>query len=282
MGDDDGDPSADGCEAAARRLIEAPLEVVGRFADASNATLLVRLIDRDERTLAQLADELGRDPDLDDLDPADLAVYKPRRGDTPLWDFPSATLHRREVAAYEVAAALGWDLVPVTVLRHDAPFGVGSVQRFVAHDPERHYFALLEEGETAPVEQLRAMVLLDLIIDNADRKGGHVLIEAPRVAGREDVHDEPRVRLVDHGVAFNVERKLRTVGWHFADEPVPDARRRDVARLVTDLDGEVGASLAALLSDDELEATRRRAERVAHLPRFPEPTGPRPFPWPML
>lgn len=233
------------------RLRDAPFEVVGQFADASNATLLVKFTD-------------GSD---------DLAVYKPRRGEAPLWDFPDGTLHRREVAAYVVSELLGWDLVPETVLRDDGPFGVGSLQRFVHHDPNRHYFALLEEGRPDLLEQLRRMVVFDIVIDNADRKGGHVLVE--------EVDGGERIRLVDHGVSFNVERKLRTVAWDFAGQPVPD----DLCDQVTSLAGrrgEVEARLADLLSPTEIVVLLRRMQAVADLGVFPEPIGPRPFPWPLL
>jgi uncharacterized repeat protein (TIGR03843 family) len=263
----------------ARRLATSPLEVIGRFTDASNATLLVRLLDRDPRPLAELADELGREPSVDDLDPLDLAVHKPQRGEAPLWDFPAGTLHRREIAAYEVAVALGWDLVPLTVLRDDGPYGPGMVQRFVPHDPDLHYFAMLEAGDPDVLHQLVAMVLLDLVIDNADRKGGHVLMEIG--------DDGPgRVRVIDHGVSFNLARKLRTVAWDFAGRPVPADLRSDVARLRADLDDLAPASLAtrlaALLSAAELEVLRRRADAVLALEQLPEPAGPYPYPWPLL
>jgi uncharacterized repeat protein (TIGR03843 family) len=265
---------------AAARLRVASFEPLARFADASNATLLVRLTDRDPRPLDDLAGDLGREVELDDLDPADLAVHKPRRGESPLWDFPDGTLHLREVAAYEVAAALGWDLVPVTVLVDDGPFGPGSLQRFVPHDPAHHYFHLLEHGADDIVDQLRAMVVFDAVIDNADRKGGHVLLERSLDDDR-GLHG--RVQLVDHGVSFNVERKLRTVGWHFAGEPVPAALREDVAGLAEELDGgAVEATLAALLTPAELTVLRHRVRRWADLERFPEPSGRNPFPWPML
>jgi hypothetical protein len=273
----------------ADRLRSAPFEPVGRFADASNATLLVRLTDRDPRSIEELAAELGREPELEDIDPRDLAVHKPRRGEAPLWDFPDGTLYRREVAAYEVSAGLGWDLVPVTVVVEDGPFGVGSLQRFVPHDPTHHYFHLLEHGSEQVVEQIRAMVVLDQIIDNADRKGGHVLLEHP---GSELVEapvggTEPaltgRVKVVDHGVSFHVETKLRTVGWHFAGEPVPGHLRADAARLGEAIvRGPLGARLADLLTPDETAVLLDRIARVADLEVFPEPSGRRPFPWPML
>jgi uncharacterized repeat protein (TIGR03843 family) len=258
----------------ADRLLHAPLELVGRFADASNATLLVRLLDRDGRDLEALTAELGHAPQLEDLAPEDLAVYKPLRGEQPLWDFPSGTLHRREVAAYELSAALGWGLVPCTILRDDAPLGAGSLQRFVPHDLEEHYFVLLERGEPDVVEQLRTMVVFDVLINNADRKGGHVLLER--------TSSDRRVRLIDHGVTFHVEPKLRTVAWHFAGEPLPERLRPDLRGLVDALDAELGQRLAALLLADELAQLRRRAREVARLDRLPVPAGPRATPWPLL
>jgi uncharacterized repeat protein (TIGR03843 family) len=273
-----GDPSD---AAVADRLRRAAFEPIGRFADASNATLLVRLTDRDPRPLAEIAAALGREPELDDLDPADLAVHKPQRGESPLWDFPPGTLYRREVAAYEVSAALGWDLVPVTVVVASGPFGAGSLQRFVPHDPGHHYFHLLEHGSDAVLAQVRAMVVLDAIIDNADRKGGHVLLEDPVESPEGQLAG--RVKLVDHGVSFNVERKLRTVGWHFAGEEVPRALRDDVERLGVGIEaGPVGDRLAALLSTAELAVLLDRVAQVAARDRFPEPSGRHPFPWPML
>ncbi len=258
------------------RLQQAPLEVLGRFADASNATLLVRLTDRDPRGLDEVAEQLGRDPQVEDLEPADLAVYKPQRGERPLWDFPSGTLHRREIAAGILDGELGWDLVPTTVLRTDAPYGVGSLQRFVAHDPEEHYFALLEDGQPELRAQLVAMVVFDLLIDNADRKAGHVLVERPQ---HEAVG---HLRLVDHGVAFNVDRKLRTVGWDFAGEPVPGALRGDVDRVREGLAGDLGARLGTLLAEEEVTRLTERVEEVLAMEHLPPPSGPYPYPWPLL
>ena len=248
-----------------QRLATAPFEVVGRFADASNATLLARLVDGDPPPLAEGAT-------LDDLDPCDLAVYKPARGEAPLWDFPPATLHLREVAAYEISQALGWGLVPTTVARDDGPFGAGALQRYVVHDPRAHYFELRDRGDDEVLAQLRAMVVLDMVIDNADRKGGHVLWET----------STGQIRCIDHGVSFHVEPKLRTVAWDFALEPVPDQLRDDVAALADWVDGGGRSRLAPLLHADEVAALRNRVATIASLDTFPEPLGPRPFPWPLL
>lgn len=251
--------SADAPEAR-RRLRSAPVRLVGRFGAASNETFLVWLGE-------------GEPPaSPEGLEGEHLAVYKPRRGERPLWDFPEGTLHRREVAAHVVSEALDWDLVPDTVLRADAPHGPGSLQRFVPHDPRQHYFWLLEHGDEEVIAQLQQMVLFDLVIDNADRKAGHVLLE------------DGRVRLVDHGVSFHMERKLRTVAWEFATRPVPEVPRGEVGVLAERLrgGGQVTEWLSDLLAPREIEALVERAERVAALERFPEPTGPRPYPWPLI
>lgn len=236
--------------ALAERLRAAPLEPLGRFAAASNATLLCRLDGGEE-----------------------LAVYKPRAGERPLWDFPDGTLWLREVAAYEVCRGLGWSLVPVTVRRDDGPYGPGSVQLYVEHDPERHYFWLLEHGDQGVRAALRRMVAFDLVCNNADRKGGHVLLDR-----------DGAVHLVDHGVCFAVEPKLRTVAWDFAGAPVPDDVRAVAGRLAARLEdgGPLRARLEQLLSGPEVDALAARAARVAALERFPEPSGPHPYPWPPL
>lgn len=236
-------------------LRHAELEPVGRIASASNVTLLCRL---------------GGDPPGREL----LAVYKPERGEAPLWDFPPDTLHRREVAAYVVDRALGWGMVPPTVRRDDGPYGRGSVQLFVDHDPDRHYFALVEEGDPDVLSQLRRMVVFDLVVNNADRKGSHVLLS-----------EDGRIHLVDHGICFHHEPKLRTVAWDFADEPVPEDARDDVARLaglLSDAAHPVTRRLGDLLDDAEIAALARRARQAGELDRLPRPSGPRPLPWPPL
>lgn len=264
----------------AARLGSAPMEVVGRFTDASNATLLARLTDRDPRPLAELRDALGRDPTVADLDATDLVVYKPRDGERPLWDFPTGTLHRREVAAAVVDRAMGAQLVPMTILRDDAPFGPGSVQRFVAHDPDQHYFTLRDDALSGADAELRSRLLLlaafDLVIDNADRKGGHVLVEDG------DGPVAPRLRAVDHGVAFHVEHKHRTVVWDLAGAALGAAVTAALDRLIDALGDGLDAELAALLDADEVAAVLRRAEDLRRADVLPEPTGPHPFPWPLL
>lgn len=253
----------------ADRLATAPVEVIGRFAEASNATLLVRFTDREQPPLP--------DPfDLDAVDPDDLAVYKPQRGEAPLWDFPEGTLHRREVAAHVVNDLLGWDLVPLTVLREDAPLGPGSMQAYVPHDRELHWFTLRDHPDPRVQRQLRALVLFDLLCNNTDRKGGHVLLD--------ERADPPRIRAIDHGVCFHVDPKVRTVAWDFATEAVPPELTADIAGLVDHLTpgGTGRARLSGLLAADELDHLVRRATAVSQLASLPEPSGPHPFPWPLL
>jgi hypothetical protein len=281
----------------AQRLRTAPLEVVGRFADASNATLLVRLTDRDPRPLEAMAADLGRDPELEDLAPDDLAVYKPERGERPLWDFPTGTLHRREVAAHDLSVALGWEQVPTTVLRADGPFGRGSLQRYVTHDLEAHHFTLWEGGSPPIRAQLEAMMVFDAVCNNADRKAGHVLhapdaVPVPALvraaAGPPDLAGDGsddggsgRVWLIDHGVTFHPEPKLRTVGWDLAGEPLPATLLADLDRLREGLAGDLGAHLATLLAEVEVAALEGRVVSLLDTARFPHPEVAHPYPWPL-
>ena len=191
------------------------------------------------------------------------AVYKPGRGERPLWDFPNG-LYQRERAAYLLSESLGWGLVPETVVR-DGPLGVGSVQRFVPADFEQHYFTLLEEPEHGPA--LRAVCAFDLVANNADRKGGHCLLGV-----------DGRIWAIDHGLCFHAVPKLRTVIWDFGGEAVPEALVADVARLAE----EVPLALAALLDDDEREALMVRADRVVRRPVFPPAPAGHAYPWPMV
>jgi uncharacterized repeat protein (TIGR03843 family) len=163
---------------------------------------------------------------------------------------------------------LGWPNVPATVLR-DGPYGIGSVQRYVPFDPEEHYFTL---GDRFPAE-FRRVAAFDLVVNNADRKAGHCLLG-----------EDGRIYVVDHGVCFSREPKLRTVIWDFIGQPLEDRLRADVRRLAGDVrGGSVGDELAELLAEDELVALATRADAVAEMDRFPDP-GPerRPFPWPPI
>ncbi|HLY84003.1 MAG TPA: SCO1664 family protein [Acidimicrobiales bacterium] len=224
-------------------LAEGEVEIQGRMPWSSNRTFLVTV----------------------SLDGTDLAaVYKPGRGERPLWDFPDG-LYQREVAAYELSRWLGWDLVPETVLREDGPLGEGSMQRFVNADFDQHYFTLLDDERHH--EALKAMAAFDVAANNADRKGGHCLIDA-------DGH----VWGVDHGLCFHVAPKLRTVIWDFSGAPVPENVRDDLRRLAAC----PPAALDTLLDPAEIGAITRRATSLARLGVFPDPGEGRPYPWPLV
>lgn len=201
------------------------------------------------------------------------AVYKPRAGERPLWDFPSGTLCQREVAARVVSEALGWHLVPPTILR-DGPMGVGSVQLFVPHDPREHYFELVEDARYHP--ELALIVLFDLLVNNTDRKGSHVLL------GEQD----GRLHGIDHGVTFHPQPKLRTVIWELGGRRVDDGPRRDLARVAEALattGGPLTAELCELLSAREVAITAARAEALTTIRALPKlPRDRRPYPWPPL
>jgi uncharacterized repeat protein (TIGR03843 family) len=226
-------------------LREGEIELIGRMPWSSNQTFLVHV--RSDGHHSQ-------------------AVYKPERGERPLWDFPPG-LWRREVATYLLAERLGWHVVPPTVVRRDdAPFGEGSLQFLVHADYSEHYFTLRDSpAHRRPLEEL---CVLDLLANNTDRKGGHVLVD------RDD-----RIWGVDHGLNFHAEFKLRTVLWDFAGEPVP----RTLVDAVCDwLDEGLDGDLAALLDPFERDALVTRARAVVSSGTFPhDPTGRR-HPWPLV
>ena len=199
-----------------------------------------------------------------------LAVYKPTRGERPLWDFPTGTLAAREVAAFLCSEAGGWDFVPPTVMRLDAPLGAGSLQRFIEHDPNRHFFVFAEDpGRRAELERIAAF---DIAINNADRKGGHVLEDG-----------DGKLWAVDHGLAFNAEPKLRTVIWGFAGDVLSEAARADLERLRAALEAPTLATpLKELLAEDEVIETGARIDLLLHQGRYPHPTGPYAMPWPLV
>jgi len=199
-----------------------------------------------------------------------MSVYKPSRGERPLWDFPSASLARREAAAYIVSEALGWELVPPTVYRRDAPIGPGSLQLYIDHDPEVHYFNLKE----ADRQRLRPVALFDILVNNADRKGSHLLFDANH-----------HLWLIDHGICFHEEDKLRTVIWDFVGEPIPGSLMDDLRRLHQALapGTSLFEQLQALLVPEEVDALCARLEHLILLGRFPkaEPDE-RSLPWPLV
>lgn len=228
-------------------LQRGKLQLEGQFVAGSNATFLARISANGE-TLR--------------------VVYKPTRGERPLWDFPEGTLTRREVAAYQVSSLLGWELVPPTVLRRAGPAGGGSVQLFIPHNPEDHFFNF----SLADQERLRPVVLFDALINNADRKSGHVFLDAER-----------HIWLIDHGLCFHREDKLRTVLWLFAGTPIPPELLAGLTHLVAQLEPNSPAWLALkkLLSPAEIRAMLRRAKALLAAPVFPlPPTDRRPYPWP--
>lgn len=209
---------------------------------------------------------------------AGLGIYKPARGETPLSDFPPGTIHRREVAAYLCSEALGWGLIPPTVLR-EGPHGPGSMQLFVTHDPARHYF---EFRETAAFrEPLIRIAAFDLITNNADRKGGHVL-----------VGPQERLWCIDNGLCFHAEEKLRTVVWDFAGEPLPvglldDLRGLAAALTARDVRGaaagvDARGALGGLLDRGEIEALQARIAALIADPVLPEMYPWRCVPWPLV
>ncbi|MBP2581048.1 putative repeat protein (TIGR03843 family) [Streptomyces sp. PvR006] len=256
----------------AELLAHGELTVRGRVREASNAVLY-----------CSVAYE-GREA---------ACVYKPVAGEQPLWDFPDGTLAQREVAAYEISEATGWSLVPPTVLR-DGPYGEGMVQLWIEADPEARLLALTEDDEAgegwkavgpaqvaedrtallvhADTPDLRRLAVLDAVINNGDRKGGHLL---PAPGGH--------LYGIDHGVTFHVDDKLRTLLWGWAGEELPaeaagvlDALGRSLAP------GEpLAARLAELLTDAEVAAVRARVEALRSTGRHPEPSGQWPaIPWP--
>lgn len=247
----------------------ADLEVVGQVTTASNVTLVCA------------ADGVR-------------VVYKPVRGERPLWDFPDGTLAGREVASYQVSEALGWGLIPETILR-DGPVGPGMVQRWIdsvepadgrpdlvdlcaigaVPDGFREVLRALD-GSGRPVSlihaddpRLRRMAVLDVLLNNADRKGGHALDGV-----------DGRVYGVDHGICLHSEPKLRTVLWGWAGEPVEDELLTDITLFVKALPGELGDRLAELITDAEIDALETRARELLDDPVLPLPNSSRPIPWP--
>ncbi|MDJ0923330.1 MAG: SCO1664 family protein [Acidimicrobiia bacterium] len=215
-------------------------DVVGRFVDASNATLLAT-------TTA-----------------GEKVVYKPTAGERPLWDFPIETLAAREVLTYEVARAMGCEIVPETVLG-DGPYGPGSIQRFVDMDPEFDPVVLVQQTASA----LWPIALLDVVTNNADRKLGHLISDGERVLG------------IDHGLTFHPQEKLRTVLWGFSEQPFPQEQVGELGRLDASLRDGFGQRVEDLLGPDERTALTARVEQLLAEPVHPPPPDDRPpLPWP--
>ena len=247
-------------------LLAGELTLHGRVMPASNATFVGEICGR-------------------------RVVYKPIAGERPLWDFPDGTLAAREEAAYVVSEALGWDLVPLT-FRRDGPHGPGMVQLWMEPDPVQEAVTLVPDADVPDgylyvfeglddrdqvvslvhedTVELRRMAVFDAVVNNADRKGGHVL-------AMTDGHRYG----VDHGLTFHVEHKLRTVLWGWSGEPLSDEDRTVLDRLSLQLEGDLGERLVELLTPHEVEATRRRVKRLLRVGSLPEPgQGWRAIPWP--
>ena len=224
-------------------LRDGDVEVEGRMPWSSNATFLVTVTLGEART---------------------QAIYKPGRGERPLWDFPHGLYHR-EAAAWELSEALGLGMVPPTVVR-DGPLGEGSFQLFVPSDFEQHYFTLYE-GRPDLHDQLRVICAFDLIANNTDRKSGHCLLGL-----------DGQVWAIDNGLCFGAAFKLRTVIWEFAEEPIPDPVLDRFATLCDRLPARVGDHL----DGEEVDALLGRIRRVLARPVFPSDTTGHRYPWPLV
>ena len=235
-------------------LLNGSLELKGQFMLGSNYTFLVNVQHNGQEL---------------------QAVYKPSRGEQPLWDFPDHTLAHREVAAYLVSEALGWNFVPFTALREDGPYGPGSIQQFIEYDPDYHYFNFSEEDKA----RLEPVMLFDLLCNNADRKGSHVIIEK----------ETRKLWLIDHGLCFHEEDKLRTVIWDYAGQPISDDLCETLSLLSSNPATGAGQAnnlltdLQLYLSPGEISALTTRAEALVASGVFPyPPEHRRAFPYPPL
>lgn len=225
------------------KLRAGNIEIIGRLPRSSNYTFLV---------------------DIKDGDGTTRAVYKPEQGEQDLWDFPPE-IYKREVAAFLLSDALGWPNIPPTVMRNDAPFGVGSLQLFMSADFEQHYFTLFED-EKHDAELIRIAVF-DVIANNADRKAGHVLHG-----------DDGGIYAIDNGLCFHVEPKLRTVVWEYQNKDVPQELLADIERVSKNLPPRI----TELLHDAEIASLKQRARDLLADPVLPELLTQRQYPWPMI
>ena len=224
-------------------LEHGDITIIGRMPHSSNATFLVA-VQCDETSFQ--------------------AIYKPLRGERPLWDFEPG-LHRREIAAYMLSQAMGINMVPPTVLR-EGPLGEGSLQHFIDADVEQHYFTIFEQREDLH-DQLRAMCIFDIVANNTDRKAGHCLL------GLDD-----KVWGIDHGVCFAADFKLRTVIWEFGGEPLPDHLRAAIEPLIET----IPLNIATLLSSDEVSALQERVQWLCEGGAFPIDRSGSRYPWPLV
>lgn len=230
-----------------RLLTRGEIELKGLVPWSSNYTYVVTLREGDHES---------------------YAIYKPQCGERPLWDFETGSLCKREVAAYELSAYLGFPNIPVTVLRNDGPQGLGMVQQFVEHKRRENFFTIRDRCRS----DMQKIAVFDALINNTDRKGGHVLIDNAGV-----------VWAIDHGVTFHEDPKLRTVIWDFVDEPIPDALLKQLERLRSALKGgeRIRACLEELLVRSELRALSARLNELLRSRTYPSPPEDWPhIPWP--
>jgi uncharacterized repeat protein (TIGR03843 family) len=228
-------------------LLHGDIELQGQLPWSSNYSFLAHMRD-EELTCA--------------------AVYKPQRGEQPLWDFPDGTLCLREFAAFVVSDTLGWGLVPPTVLR-EGPYGLGSLQFYVDADPDEHFFNLRDEFPDA----FMRVALFDVLVNNADRKGGHCIRDR-----------NGYIWCIDHGLTFNKQPKLRTVIWDYAGQPIPSNLLVDLQTFKTQLEQPDGlqAALEKLLNRDEMRMLKLRLDRLLKSCHFPQPGPGRNVPWPLV
>lgn len=234
--------------------------------------LVLQLLANAEITAIDLAPEGSNYTFVAQLDGGEagqwLGIYKPRRGEIPLRDFPDGTLYKREYAAYVVSEALGWDFVPPTVVR-EGQHGVGTMQLFVASVRTENYFSFREQR----VDDLQRMALFDALANNADRKGSHCLLGL-----------DGRMWGIDHGLTFHHVPKLRTVIWDYQGTPIPQPLLADLDGFLIDLtrNGEAAQALAPLLHPVELEALAQRCRTLLTERTYPLPGPYRSVPWPPL
>lgn len=224
-------------------LSTQPIEIEGRMPNSSNATFLVTV------------GEQSRDI---------KGIYKPLMGERELWDF-EAGLYKREICAFRLSEALQYHLVPPTVLCN-GPLGEGSLQLFVNYNPQEHYYVLYEQHPDVH-DQLRAMAVFDVVANNTDRKGGHVLLD-----------ENNRIWGIDHGVCFSDDFKLRTVIWDFAGQTISDELLAPLTQLIES----VPVNISTLLRDEEIEAMLERTEWLVENRVFPSLESRYQYPWPLL
>ena len=224
-------------------LEHGDITIIGSMPHSSNATFLVSVQCGETST---------------------QAIYKPLRGERPLWDFEPG-LHRREIAAYLLSQAMGINMVPPTVLR-EGPLGEGSLQHFIDADVEQHYFTIFEQREDLH-DQLRAICVFDIVANNTDRKAGHCLLGL-----------DEKIWGIDHGVCFSADFKLRTVIWEFGGEPLPDHLRAAIEPLIET----VPLNIATLLSSDEVSALQERVQWLCEGGAFPIDRSGSRYPWPLV